>query len=157
MHEVLLHERDEGQQIPRERIGPAHACEPAEERRIDVGEHLAHDHRFLEAVEQQPVRVRQVVGLAVVVAQPSVDPRRQLARGAGRERQDEDLAPVGHAGADRLLIEVDEGMGLTGARAGEHTNRAVDVANVEWQRLPWVGDGRSGLCGGVLAGVTRAC
>jgi hypothetical protein len=40
------------------------------------------------------------------------------------------VPPSGHALSYGLLVQVDKGMGLSGARSGEHAERAVDVVDV---------------------------
>ena len=81
--------------------------------------------------------------------QARIDPARELAGRAGGERQDKNLAAVGLTGSNGLLVEIDEQMCFAGARSGEDAQRAVDVAYVEWQGLPWSGGRATRLCGDV--------
>ena len=72
---------------------------------------------------------------SVVVLQAIVDPARDLACGAGRKREDEDLVATGDPLAHRLLVKVDQSVGLACARSGEHTNRSYYFMDVEWQQV----------------------
>ena len=163
MHQVLLHQRDEVEEVAGEGLGSPHTGQRAENGRVKLGQHLAHDHRFLQAVELQALGVRPPLApqaqaeaverrdprLAVVVLQACVDPARELPGSAGGERQDEDLAAIGRAGSNGLFVQIDEQMCFAGARSGEDTQRAVDIPYVEWQGLPWSGGRATRLCGDV--------
>ena len=153
--EVLLHQRHETQQVLRERLGPAHVLQRPQQLRVDLGQHLAHDDPLLEAVQEQAVPVGGVLAqqarakavkrrdprLAVIVAQPLVDPARDLARRARREREDKDLPAAGHALPDGLFIEVDQSVRLPRARSGQHTKWSLDFLDVEWQKVSRGGAG----------------
>src|SRR5713101_3910737 len=171
MHQVLLHQRDEVQKVARECLRPPHARECAEQLGIELGQHLLHHHRLLQAVELQALRVgppfapesqaeameRRDPRIAVVVLEARVDPARELTGGAGGERQDEDLAAVRLSRSNCLLVEIDEQMCFAGARSGEDAQRAVDVSYVEWQRLPWSGGRATRLCGGMPSEFSPPC
>jgi len=61
VHEVLLHQRHESEQVASERLRPADADQLPEHPWIDMREHVPHHDRFLEAVEQHPARIGRVV------------------------------------------------------------------------------------------------
>src|SRR5207249_734953 len=63
-------------------------------------------------------------------------------------QRDERQQVVGDALADGLLVEVDQGVRLPGARSGKDAERAVDVVDVQWQVSPLVRGGRSDYAGG---------
>src|SRR5712692_343893 len=155
MHEVLLHEGDESQDVARECIRTPDSLEPAEHVRVELQKDLSHDQPFLEAVEQEPLAVRGVVSkqaraeavkggdpcLAVLVLQAPVDAARYLVRRARGEGEDEDLLAAGQALAHGLLVQVDQGMRFAGARPGEHAQWSFDFVDVEWQMVPLSGAG----------------
>src|SRR6266851_1287096 len=146
--EVLLHQRDKGQEVAREGIRSANSFERAEQRRVELDQDLSHDKPFLESVEQQAVAIGGVLTqeasaeavkgrdprFAVFILQALVDASRDLVRRAGREGKDQDLSAAGQALADRLLVQVDQGVRLAGARSGEHAQWSVYFVDVEWQR-----------------------
>ena len=170
MDEVLLHQRDEPEEVARKRIRPPHSDKCAENIGIDLRQHLPHHERFLEAVEEQPPRVGCVVAqhppteaverrdprFPVVVPQALVDAPRDLIGGPSREREREDLVAPGDTFEHRLLVQVDQGACLTRARPGEHSERALDVVDVDWQSvyLYWWA---LGLCGGPGPQFSVAC
>ena len=139
MHQVLLHQGNERQQVAGEGLGAVEPRERSQQCGVGLGQDLTHDHRFLESVEKQAMGVRPVIPeqssteavegryprLPVVVSQTRVDPRGQLTRCSGREREHEDLTPIRDAAADGLLVEVGERVGLTCAGSGEDATRTV--------------------------------
>ena len=147
--QVLLHQGDEAEHVVRERLRPAHLVQRAELLRVDVGKDLAHDDPFLETVHEQAVSVGRVVaqqsraeavergdpGLAVVVAQPRVDAAGDLARGAVREREDEDPVATRDAFAHGLLVEVDQRMRLARAWSGQHAHWSIHFVDVDGHRV----------------------
>ncbi len=74
--------------------------------------------------------------LAVLVLEARVYAAGDLVRRARREGEDEDLLAARQALAHGLLVKVDQGMGLAGARSGEHAQWSVDFVDVEWQMVP---------------------
>ena len=152
---VLLHQGDEPEQVMRERLGAANAIERAEQCRVDIREHGAHHDPFLKAVEQQALAVRRVVTqdscaeaverrdpcFAVIVVQAFVDPTRDLPRGSRREREHQDLIAAGHAFAHGLLVEIDQRVGLSRARPGQHAKRSFYFMDVEWHGVSQGGAG----------------
>ena len=147
MDEVLLHQRHEPEEVACKRVRPPHSVEGAESIGIDLRQHLPHHKRFLEAVEEQPPRVGRVITqhspakavecrdprFPVVVFQPLVDAPRDLICGPRREREREDLVASGDTFEHGLLVEVDQRACLSRARPGEHSERALDVVDVDWQ------------------------
>ncbi len=137
MHEVLLHQRDERERVMRECVGAAHPVKGPEHLCVQLltGEHRPHDDPFLESVQEKALSIGCVLAqearaeavesrdprLAVVVAQSLVDPARNLAGRSGRKGQDEDLVASGQLAADGLLVQVDQRVGLSRARPGQHT------------------------------------
>ncbi len=61
MDEVLLHQRDEAEEVVGERVGAAHVVERPQQPRVDLAQHLAHDDPLLEAVQEEAVAVGRVV------------------------------------------------------------------------------------------------
>ena len=137
--EVLLHERHESEQVLRERVRAADLVERAEQLRVDLGQQLAHHDPLLESIRQQALAVGRVITeeagaeavkgrdprFAVVILQLLVDPARDLAGRACREREHEDLGTAGGPLAHRLRVEVDQRMRLPRARPGQHTEWSV--------------------------------
>ncbi len=159
--EVLLHQGDERKHVVRERLGAPHTVERAEQLRIHPGEHRPHDDPFLEPVQEQAFAIGRVLAqqaraeavkrrdprLPVVVLQALVDPAADLTRGTRRKRQDENLVARGHASPHGLLVQIDERVGLSGARPGQHTEWSIDFLDVEWQGVSPVGGGRPDYAG----------
>ncbi len=147
--EVLLHQRDETDQVAGECVGSPDPDEGAQHLRIDLGEDLSHHDRLLKAVDQHPARIRRVVakhapaeaverrdpGFCVVVLQPLVDAPADLVGGTGGKGERQDLVARGQARDHRLFVQVDERASLPGPRPGEDSERALDVVYVEWQNV----------------------
>src|ERR1700694_2361835 len=161
MDEVLLHQRDKGQDVARECVRPAHSLQRSEHRRIQLAKHASHDEPLLEAVEQQALAIWGVLAqeavaeaverrdprFAVLVLKALVDAPRDLPRGAFREREHQDLGAAGQALTHGLLVQVDQQMRLAGAGSGEHPQWSVDFVDVEWQWVPLEWRGRPDYAG----------
>src|SRR5258708_27165061 len=105
--EVLLHQRDKGQEVAREGIRSANSFERAEQRRVELDQDLSHDKPFLESVEQEAVAIGGVLTqeavpealkggdprLAVLLLPTLVDAPRDLVPPAGREPDNNNLPP----------------------------------------------------------------